>query len=222
MPPHSPQPGRLPRSPVAAPPSHVSTLSVPGRPAGVVSRVVLALTLVLGLAVLTPAVIAPASAKGSIEDYASWQPVKKCAPKPKPGTLELSRWLSGSFGGGSTSISRACGSSSEHTEGRAIDWSNDATRKADRRQVRQFLKRVLHTDRAGNTHAKARRMGIMYVIWNDKMYSAWNRFEPEPYLSSSCTKRRSCSKTLRHRDHVHISLTRRAARAKTSWYDAQR
>jgi hypothetical protein len=53
------------------------------------------------------------------------------------------------------------------------------------------------------------------------MYSAWNEFRPEPYLSSSCTTRRRCSKTLRHRDHVHISLTRLAARQRTSWYLAR-
>jgi hypothetical protein len=53
------------------------------------------------------------------------------------------------------------------------------------------------------------------------MYAAWNRFEPEPYLSSSCPSRRKCSATLRHRDHLHISQTRAGGRGDTSWYDGR-
>jgi hypothetical protein len=64
-------------------------------------------------------------------------------------------------------------------------------------------------------------MGIMYIIWNDHMYSAWDRFEREPYLSSSCRRRATCSTTLRHRDHMHISLSRPGGRGATSWYDGR-
>jgi hypothetical protein len=64
-------------------------------------------------------------------------------------------------------------------------------------------------------------MGIMYVIWDDKMYASWESFEPRKYLSSSCRKRRTCSPTLRHRDHVHISLSTPGAAGRTSWYAAQ-
>ena len=63
-------------------------------------------------------------------------------------------------------------------------------------------------------------MGVMYVIWDDRMYAAWDEFRPEPYLSSSCRSRRRCSPTLRHRDHLHVSLTRQGAKGSTSWYDA--
>ena len=61
----------------------------------------------------------------------------------------------------------------------------------------------------------------MYVIWNDQMYSAWDQFEPENYLSSGCKSKKKCSKTLRHRDHVHISLSMAGAKAKTSWYEGR-
>ena len=57
--------------------------------------------------------------------------------------------------------------------------------------------------------------------WNDRIFSAWNEFEPEPYLSSSCRSTRKCSTTLRHRDHVHISLSRQGGRGETSWYDGR-
>ena len=48
----------------------------------------------------------------------------------------------------------------------------------------------------------------MYVIWNDRMYAAYDGFVEKRYLSSGCRTRRTCSPTLRHRDHLHISLTR--------------
>ena len=64
-------------------------------------------------------------------------------------------------------------------------------------------------------------MGIMYIIWNDHMYSAGDRFEKEGYLSSSCKRRKNCSATLRHRNHMHISLSRAGGRGDTSWYDTR-
>jgi len=175
----------------------------------------LALTCVALLAL--PA--APSGAAGDIEDYPSYQPATRCTPQAKPGAVELGRWLQEEYGGGSVSISRACGgSTSEHTEGRAVDWSLDARVKADRKTARAFLDRLRATDADGNTDALARRMGVMYVIWKDKIYSAWNSYDAEPYLSSGCASRKRCSATLRHRGHVHVSLTRKAARGKTSWY----
>ncbi len=175
------------------------------------------------LAVLTPLLPAsPAAAARAIEGYADYQPAARCAPRAKPGTTEVGRWLVRRYGGGFGPISRSCGRrapvTSEHQEGRAFDWTLNAARPADRRRAERFLQALNATDRAGNADALGRRMGVMYVIWNDRMYPAWREFRPEPYLSSSCPSRRSCSTTLRHRDHLHVSLTRRAARARTSWF----
>ena len=165
---------------------------------------------------------APASAAAGIEDYASWQPQKRCAERVKPGTRALARWTvrrGGSLGG----MLRACssGGASEHKDGRAFDWMLDASRRRDSRIVRRYLRALFAADRAGRPDARARRMGIMYVIWDDRIYSAWNRFESERYLSSSGRSRRRCSRTLRHRDHVHVSLGFPGARARTSWYDGR-
>ena len=167
---------------------------------------------------------APATAWAApIEDYASYQPQTKCSPRARPGTKVLGHWLVHKYGGGFGPISRSCAgdSVSEHKEGRAFDWTLDATRRADRRRAKAFLERAFRTDARGNTHAWARRMGIMYVIWNDRMYPAWHGFEAEPYLSSSCPTRTRCSATLRHRNHMHVSLTRAGGRGDTSWYAAR-
>lgn len=180
----------------------------------------------LGVALVAALVLplAPAVASRSplpLEPFAGYEPASRCAPAAKPGTVVLARWLVHRFGS-HDSISRSCrrGSevTSEHQEGRAIDWSADARTAAGRAAAQRVLDTLFATDRWGNVAVEARRMGVMYVIWNDRMYSAWREFRPEPYLSSSCRNRRSCSPTLRHRDHVHISLTRRGARGLTSWY----
>jgi hypothetical protein len=166
------------------------------------------------------ALAGPAAAQ--VEDYADYQPQRKCSPRAKPGTEALARWLV-HRGGGYGPISRRCGvgGASEHKEGRAFDWMLDASRTRDQRIARAFLDVAFATDRRGNKHAKARRMGIMYIIWNDHMYSAWDQFKRADYLSSSCKSRRKCSKTLRHRDHMHISLSRRGGRGETSWYEGR-
>lgn len=154
-----------------------------------------------------------------LEGYAGYQPATRCRPRPKPGVLVLAEALV-ARGGGVGPIGRACAgsSTSEHSEARAFDWMLDHRDLAQRALAEQFLAEVLAPDHLGNPHALARRMGIMYVIWNDRIYSAYHGFEPRPYLSSSCRTKRRCLPTLRHRDHVHVSLTRRAARGLTSWY----
>lgn len=182
--------------------------AVPAAVAGV-------LVATLGLMLLTPA----AHARPSIDDYAAYEPQTTCSPTPKPAMEYLARWLVRRFGGEYGGISRACGGSrSEHKEGRAFDWTMDADDAGDQRRVQRFLKKMLRTDRRGNEHALARRMGIMYIIWDDQMYASYDRFAPKPYLHPACRSVARCSQTLRHRDHVHISLSRAGGAAETSWY----
>jgi hypothetical protein len=178
---------------------------------------------VLALTV-TPALAFAVEYDGSPEDYARYEGQTKCVKKAQPGTRELADWINRRFDGGTAVASvRACsGGASEHKDGRAIDWSMDATRAADRAEVEKFLHRLFQADRHGEEDSRARRTGVMYVIWNDHMYASYrDEFAPGDYLSSSCKRKRGCSKTLRHRDHVHISLSKAGARAETSWYVAR-
>lgn len=153
------------------------------------------------------------------EAYARYQPEDGCRARPMPGTRRLATWMDRTFTGGTPVASmRPCDrSTSEHQDGRAIDWSMDASRRADRREVKRFLRTLFVADSDGHRHALARRMGVMYVIWNDSMWSAY------PSKGADSFQRRSygcaCgSVTTRHRDHVHVSLGRPGARAVTSWY----
>jgi hypothetical protein len=179
------------------------------------SALVAAVVTVLALLASTP----PASAYTEApEGYASYQPEKTCKKKPRPGTKRLAAWINETFTGTAVASMRRCDKSvSEHQDGRAIDWMMDATKKKDRREVKRFFKQILATEAKEHPHALARRMGIMYVIWNDGMYSAYrssgaDHFERRAY---GC---RCGSKTARHRDHVHISLSLKGGRARTSWY----
>jgi hypothetical protein len=184
-------------------------------------RLLLLSVLLVGL---TPLVASAAPYEAPPEDYASYEPQTRCRRAVQPGTRALATWIDKRFAGGKPVIGvRSCrsGGTSEHKDGRAIDWMMDAGRKAHRTEVARFLDKVFAPDKQGNEHALARRMGIMYVIWNDRMWSSYDHFEAERYRSSSCRKLSRCSATLRHRNHVHISLSKAGGRAATSWHTAR-
>jgi hypothetical protein len=173
------------------------------------------LGLVLAVVVLVPA----AASAVPVEPYATYQPQTICSPNAKPGALRLSSWLQKEYpGSGSLGIARSCqdGGVSEHKEGRAFDWAVDVGSARDRGYVAAFMQRIFATDADGNKHALARRMGIMYLIWNDQIYSSYYGFTARPY--HGCRVLAGCSATLRHRNHVHISLSRDGGAGKTSWY----
>ena len=194
----------------------------PAAGAAVLRRAAVLVTVVVALLAATTAVQA-AEYDEPPEDYASYQPQTKCRETARPGTRELAGWINAEFSGGTATASvRACssGGASEHKDGRAIDWSMNAAKKKQRREVAQFLGRLFADDSKGHSHALARRMGIMYVIWNDHIYASYDEFAKRDYKSSSCPTLKGCSATLRHRDHVHISLSKPGGRGATSWYAA--
>ena len=190
------------------------------------------LVLPLGLGQAGASAADPTSRRGTVtssapylmplEPYAGYQPQSTCRRTPKPGVLLLADWLV-ARGGGYGPISRSCSgsSTSEHKESRAFDWLLDARSDTDQALAAALLDELFAPDDTGQPHALARRMGIMYIIWDDTMYASYDGFVAKRYLSSGCRTRRTCSPTLRHRDHMHISLTRQGAKGTTSWYVAQ-
>ncbi|MGA8210105.1 MAG: hypothetical protein WB798_08120, partial [Nocardioidaceae bacterium] len=171
--------------------------------------------LLVALAVMLPV----AAVAGPPEPYASYEPQSTCSPNAKPGAVGLSMWLQKQYpGSGSLGISRSCadGGVSEHKEGRAFDWAVDFYSARDRGYATAMMARLFATDADGNAHALARRMGVMYLIWDDTIYSSYYGFRPRPY--KQCTVLATCSATLRHRNHVHISLSRAGGNGTTSFY----
>src|SRR3954468_18502306 len=92
-------------------------------------------------------------------DYA-----KRCRKRPMPGALALVDWLEHKWRGVSWGIvgceKLSGGHYSLHPEGRAVDWDLDVHDRADRRAARRLILTLLATDKAGNPHALARRMGV--------------------------------------------------------------
>ena len=143
---------------------------------------------------LVLALLAPTAATATpLEDYAHYQPQTRCSPHARPGTTYLGHWIVKHFGGGFGGISRPCssGGTSEHKEGRAFDWTLDASKKADVKKARAFLDWAFADDAHGNPDAKARRMGIMYVIWDDHMYPAWTASSRSPISAPAARPARS-------------------------------
>lgn len=154
------------------------------------------------------------STGSAIEGYAAYDPQRKCDPSAKPGTVALAQWLLERYPGTrSYGIVRACniGGRSEHKEGRAFDWGANVGNAAERAAVDDFIRLILATDEHGNRHALARRMGVMYVVWNGQIWSSyyadqgWRRYSgPNP-----------------HTDHVHLSLSWAGAMGTTSFFTGE-
>jgi hypothetical protein len=180
-----------------------------------------AATSVLLVGLLGPS---PAVAIGTsplVDTPASYEPQTTCTSTPHPGTVAIARWLMRHYRGtGSMGMIRGCrvGGTSEHKDGRAFDWRANVRKPRQKRAAYDFIAKALATDARGNAHALARRMGIMYIIYNDRIWSSYRDFAPRPYLNAGCKTRKRCSATLRHRNHVHISLSLAGAAAQTSWY----
>ena len=151
----------------------------------------------------------------TIEAPATYDGQTTCDPTAKPGTIALRDLLEATYPSTSSlGIGRECsvGGVSEHKEGRAYDWALDATSASDAAIAKDFLDWLLAPDAYGNQFAMARRMGIMYLIWNRYI---WKAYAPEkgwqPYVGSSP-----------HTDHVHFSLSRAGGNGLTSWYGPTR
>lgn len=183
----------------------------------------------LGVGAATPAAAAlpnPAF-PSSIDSYARYDAEETCTPSAKPGLIALrDEILRPEFGGSMSDfgISRSCsGSSSGHEEGRAMDWMMDHRVARERANADEFIGWLLATDRHGNKHANARRLGVMYIIYNDRIWSASRASDGwRGYTHAACRGGGYCSPTLRHVDHVHLSLSWDGAYKRTSYWTAPR
>jgi hypothetical protein len=158
-----------------------------------------------------PVLAAPGTVTGPIEGYAAYEPQRTCDPTAKIGTKSLAGALLRDYAGSrNLGIVRGCsvGGRSEHKEGRAFDWGVNITNPNEKAATDSFIGALLATDGDGNKHALARRIGVMYIISNRQIWSAFRASEGwRPYSGSSP-----------HRDHVHISLSWAGANGRTSFW----
>ena len=158
-----------------------------------------------------------------IDDY-RYDHAKGCRKHPMRGTVSLQRWLESNAKGAPWGIMRCsklgASSYSLHAEGRALDWHLDARSASDRRAADRLIKLLLATDRQGNRHALARRMGIQEIIWN--CHSWWSGSDGMGKYSQCYRedgkKRKNVNFTLAHKDHIHFGLSWRGARKLTTFW----
>jgi hypothetical protein len=72
-----------------------------------------------------------------------------------------------------------------------------------------MLKWLFASDSHGNPDAMFRRLGLMYIIWNKRIWGSWSQHW-EPYSCSGVT--------LCHVDHMHFSFGWAGAEKKTSYW----
>ena len=129
-------------------------------------------------------------------------------PDEKPGAQALRSFVLGHVGGRDLGISRPCerGGKSEHKRGRAWDWGMSAADPEESGKVTALLDWLLAPGPDGQPAEMFRRMGLMYVIWDGKVWSTLFK-EWRPYTGLSP-----------HTDHVHFSLSWPGALGETSFF----
>src|SRR4051794_16783542 len=164
----------------------------------------------------------PAGLPATIEPLAPYVEQTACDPTRRPGTARLAGLLTDtyrSYSGASWGSTYACGTDgdrSEHYDGRAIDWMVNVRSAPQFAAAKAALGWLLATDRAGNRAAMARRLGVMYLIFNNRMWGSW---DGQWHDYNGCSKRTSrADDNACHRTHVHISLSWDGAMGRTSYW----
>lgn len=145
----------------------------------------------------------------------------QCDPTAKPGTQALADLIKATYGANQTVwISRACdiGDTSEHKEGRALDWMTTARDPQQRANAEAFLAWLLGPDGQGNAYGNAMRLGVMYIGWNDRIWRGYDIKRGWTELKGCFATPATGSDTTCHRNHIHISLTWDGASARNSFW----
>ncbi|SES43308.1 Peptidoglycan-binding (PGRP) domain of peptidoglycan hydrolases-containing protein [Pedococcus cremeus] len=188
-------------------------MSFATRAFGVLSVPVLGVPLVAGAAQATTVPRPPTKALPSALDIAPpYNGQKVCDPHAKPGVVAFAELMVSHYKVGSAQpwyMERSCNNGvTEHSDGRAWDWMlsvNSTDQKAIADSVVAWLSAP---DAQGRPGAMARRFGIMYIIWNKKMWRAYDPGRGWATYTGSAP----------HTDHIHFSFTWDGAYKRTSWW----
>ena len=142
-----------------------------------------------------------------VDGYVGYDGQDTCDPSAKPGVVAFRNAILAAHPSTQDwGIVRECniGGNSEHKEGRAWDWG---VFNPDNPAVDDVLDKLLATDACGNEHALARRVGLMYIIWDHQIwrsYQPWKGWETLDMANP-------------HTDHVHFSFSWAGALGNTSF-----
>jgi hypothetical protein len=157
----------------------------------------------------------------TVDAMPTWVRENGCSPTEKPGPQLLRRLLRTTYGPIASNIVRPCtAADSGHEEGRALDWMTNVRVPAQKAMADAFVAWVQAPDPSGNPEAMARRLGIAYLIWNNR---TWRAYDPargwteyDGCLSPRKRKKKAFDNAC-HRTHVHISFTWDGALKRTSY-----
>jgi peptidoglycan hydrolase-like protein with peptidoglycan-binding domain len=164
----------------------------------------------------------PAGLPATIEPLAPYVEEVACDPTVRPGTARLARLLAStyrSYSATSWASTYSCGTDgdrSEHYDGRAIDWMVSVRSPRQFAAAKAALHWLLATDAAGNRFAMARRLGVMYLIYDNRMWGSWDG-RWHDYNGCGSTRSRAYDNSC-HRTHVHVSLSWNGAMGTTSFW----
>jgi peptidoglycan hydrolase-like protein with peptidoglycan-binding domain len=172
-----------------------------------------------------PVPASPASLPSGLEPLAGYVPADSCDPHAKPGAVALGDLLRATYPGSSYGIDRTCGTdplpTSEHYDGRAIDFFRNVHDATQRAQINALISWLFATDAHGNRYANARRLGIMYLIWDNRIWGSYRASEGWRAYGSCASHPSAAYDTTCHRDHIHISLSWEGAMKRTSFWSGR-
>ncbi len=147
----------------------------------------------------------PVQLPAALDRRAGYAAQNTCDPTDKPGSVAYGQLLKSIWPKGVVGISRSCTESgtSEHKDGRAVDFMINAA-VPEQKKIADDIVAWITADNG----AIARRLGVMYLIWNRKIWGIYNAEAGwQPYSGVSP-----------HTDHIHTSLTWDGAFKRTSWW----
>jgi hypothetical protein len=162
----------------------------------------------------------------AIDPSPGYEGQRKCRPTDKPGVVAFRKLVLRAYPGtGYGSISRPCGigGTSEHKEGRAWDWGVNAGNASQKRAAENLFDWLFAKDSYGNSYAMARRLGVMYIIFNRRIWfpgSGWRVYCSQK--PRGCVSPGDGGLRHPHTDHVHFSFTWDGAKQRTTFWRPSR
>lgn len=178
----------------------------------------------LPTAVRTPVVPVTVPIDEAVDSKAEYQGQALCEPAPKPGTKALGALIQATYPAYPTiGYERDCavGGQSEHKDGRALDWMVSVRNASQKASAEAFLEWLLAPDANGVEAAMARRIGVMYIGWGDRIWRGYGTTGWSELFDCKTNPARATAAydNYCHRNHIHISLTWDGARGWTSFFD---
>lgn len=146
-----------------------------------------------------------------VESAPAYVAQASCDPSDKPGVTAFKALVAQAYPAGRDWGSiRNCSDDgiSEHLEGRAWDWNVNVSDPAQFAAASQLLSWLTGTGPDGQPGYNARRLGIMYLGYNYRIWGAYRAAEGWRVLNNSNP----------HTDHIHISFTWNGAMKRTSFW----